>query len=553
MNLSNLTKEQKQYIILGAIVVVSLGAGLIFGVGKLTSSMSADKAELEDLSSKVERAERTLSGYGKIKTSFEQTILELEEHLDNVPPDQNYYSWATEIIYTKGRSVGLEIESVDEIGMSGGQKTDPSSPVYFEVYSLRVTARGGYQQVEDFLNTIEEHYPLVRFSGLEISRGQLPEVHNVQLFVQWPFKLNRIAKLWEGESIGQQTKVAKNVPAIEPASAVKKPVSEPTPEIKAPVPVAAVAKPAPAPVVAPDPEPIVKAPKPVVKVRQPTPPPPKREPVPEVVKPAPVAAVAKPAPAPVVAPDPEPIVKAPKPVVKVRQPTPPPPKREPVPEVVKPAPVAAVAKPAPAPVVAPDPEPIVKAPEPVVEVKQPAPPPKRAPVPEVVKPAPIVAVAKPAPAPVVAPDPEPVVEIVEPAQEPVQLDSILASMDAEEGDSKSEVPSADENFSSLLASLGSHGTDAPEPVEEEPVPQQDDLAAYVQQLEETPIEVEEPAPEIIEQVEVVEVPRADVPVRYESSSKSAKILEELLKKGKPKVSGSLGSFLDGIVEDINDN
>jgi hypothetical protein len=210
---------------------------------------------------------------------------------------------------------------------------------------------------------------------------------------------------------------------------------------------------------------------------------------------------------------------------------------------VKPEPVVAAAK----PVLAPAPEPIVKAPEPIVAVEKPTPPPKREPVPEPMKPEPVVAVAKPVPAPA------PVVEKAEPAKESDHLESLLATIDSMGEEAEPEAPAQDENFASMLASLGSHGTEPQEQVSE-PVPAQDDLAAYVQQLEVESAVMNVTTPEIVEQIEVIETPvsDADVPVRYVTSSKSAKIIEELLMKGKPKGSGSLGSFLDGIVEDIND-
>ena len=54
-------------------------------------------------------------------------------------------------------------------------------------------------------------------------------------------------------------------------------------------------------------------------------------------------------------------------------------------------------------------------------------------------------------------------------------------------------------------------------------------------------------------VVVVEEPEEDLPITYVSTAKSAKKLEEILVKGKPKTSDSLSSFLGGLVEDINAN
>ncbi|MDF7823650.1 hypothetical protein P4B35_06455, partial [Pontiellaceae bacterium B12227] len=307
MNLSELTKEQKQYIVLGGIVLGAVIFGIVWGVKFSLSTIDGAKEELADLNGKIDRAEKSLSKSFKTKGDFEQSIVQLEEYLTYVTPGQNYYSWATEIVYSKGRKVGLEIESVDEVGMSTSGKGVPGNPEYLETYSLRITARGGFRQTKAFLREIEENHPLVRFSGLEIGKGMKPEVHEIQLFVQWPFKMDRIAALWEGQTRRNNAAVAENKSSADTKPAIEKTKAE-----------VAVAKPVKKAATAPEekkPEPVVAVVKPKPASRlQPTPP---VEPVPEVKKPEPVVAVVKPKPAPRL------------------QPTPP---VEPVPEVKKPEP-----------------------------------------------------------------------------------------------------------------------------------------------------------------------------------------------------------------------
>ena len=261
MNLSKLSKEQKQYIALGAIGVIAIGYGLFAGVGFAVNKISDAKSELEDLNMKIDRADLELSKQSETIDDFEHTITVLESHLSNLPPEVNYYSWATEIVYSKGRNAGLEVESVDEVGMSTPSAEDLEDPVYFETYSLRITARGTYESVKLFLKEIEDNHPLVRFSGLEIAKSTDPEKHNVQLFVQWPFKLNRIAQLWKDQRRG--------------AVVAKQSVPEPEAEKASPVVASASEKTVkPEPVIEPKPEPVKPAPV-IAKaepVKQPTPP-----------------------------------------------------------------------------------------------------------------------------------------------------------------------------------------------------------------------------------------------------------------------------------------
>ena len=165
VNLSELTKNQKQYILLGIIIAGVAISGIVIGVKFSISTMNKAKVELADLNNKIGRAEKALSKSTKTRDDFEQSIVQLEEYLDHVTPGQNYYSWATEIVYSTGRKAGLEIESVDEIGMSSSRKGMPVDSVYLEAYSLRITARGGFRQIKAFLRDIEENHPLVRFLG----------------------------------------------------------------------------------------------------------------------------------------------------------------------------------------------------------------------------------------------------------------------------------------------------------------------------------------------------------------------------------------------------
>lgn len=136
MNFKNLSKEQKQYIALGGIVTVALVGIIIFGIKVSLSSISVARLELSDLTSKIESSDRALSKKGKTREEFVRTMHELKEHLQSIPPDRNYYSWATEIIYAKARVVKLEIDAIDEQTRTGaaaksGEKKKPDAGVVF--------------------------------------------------------------------------------------------------------------------------------------------------------------------------------------------------------------------------------------------------------------------------------------------------------------------------------------------------------------------------------------------------------------------------------------
>jgi hypothetical protein len=198
MNLSTLTKEQKQYMMLGAIVLAGLVILVVFGIRVSLSSISKARLELLELTGKIESAEKSVARSDRSNPEFSASIETLQACLADVPPDRNYYSWATEIIYRESRLVGFEIDAVDEIIVPApAEDKQEKSGVELESYALRITAHGGYENVKQFLNRFAVNHPLVRVTGIEISKSTQPDVHDVQLFIEWPFNLGYITESWQ--------------------------------------------------------------------------------------------------------------------------------------------------------------------------------------------------------------------------------------------------------------------------------------------------------------------------------------------------------------------
>lgn len=204
MSFSDLSKEKKQYLALGGIVAVILIVLSVFGIKVSLSSISEAKLELQDLTEKIEKAEKSVALSHREKPEFCSTVEELKLHLSNIPPDRNYYSWATEIIYAEAREINLDIDAIDEINVvSAPEQSSESDKVELESYSLRITAHGGYDCVKQFLKRVADNHPLVRVTGFEISSGREPEIHDVQLFIEWPFNLGYVAKGWKDIGMAQ--------------------------------------------------------------------------------------------------------------------------------------------------------------------------------------------------------------------------------------------------------------------------------------------------------------------------------------------------------------
>ena len=200
MIFEGLTKQKKQYLALGAIGAVALVVVIVFGVKVSLSSIGEAQVELEDLTRKIESADRALSKQEQVRKEFFETSEELKGMIRIIPPQRNYYSWATEIIYAKARQAGLEVDAVDEqtnMGMVEPDDAEAGSEIKLESYALRITAHGGYTHVMNFLEKVEKDHPLVRVTGIDISTGSDPETHDVQFFIEWPFNLGFVTDSWD--------------------------------------------------------------------------------------------------------------------------------------------------------------------------------------------------------------------------------------------------------------------------------------------------------------------------------------------------------------------
>ncbi len=219
MSLSDLTKELKQMIILGALGSVIVAVLLYFGIQFSISSISVAKEELEDISHKIERADQSLENRDRTVVELAESIGRLKEYLERTPPERNYYSWATEIIYSMARESSIEVDAIDEVGSAA--RANNATAIELDSYSLRITAHGGYESIRNFLKRIEIEQPLVRFTGLDINKSQKPEVHDVLLNVEWPLSLGSISSVWDSieqkqKAIGCYKSGTENLDLLEP-------------------------------------------------------------------------------------------------------------------------------------------------------------------------------------------------------------------------------------------------------------------------------------------------------------------------------------------------
>lgn len=207
MNLKDLSKAQQQYLaagVLGVVVlVVLLAYGFKFGSRKITDAQN----DLDALTKKIESADRALSRRTQTSLENARVAASLRDYLLNSPPE-NYYA-ASEAVYPKAKKLALEIDSIDEVKIRSKAAIGKRGAEFrFETYTIKITARGGYDNVKTFLSMLAKDFPLARVTGIEISVGSSPESHNVLIFVQWPFNFAALAKDLDEVKLQPTAKVA---------------------------------------------------------------------------------------------------------------------------------------------------------------------------------------------------------------------------------------------------------------------------------------------------------------------------------------------------------
>jgi hypothetical protein len=191
MNLSNLNPDQKKMLILaglvGTVALYSLGT---FGVRPFLSRAGQASTDLRELQRQMDKAQQTLNREPQIREDSDRTTKHLREAAtEHIPPVVNAMSWLAERIYRSARLVGVDIESVNDLGAATvpWQANDAANQRAFAPYTVRIAAQCGYRDLVRLLAALEHSNPYLCVSEIVIAAqpGE-PERHRVTLSVEWP-------------------------------------------------------------------------------------------------------------------------------------------------------------------------------------------------------------------------------------------------------------------------------------------------------------------------------------------------------------------------------
>jgi len=216
MSFKELDEEQKKRLLISVVIGVAIIVATFFGIKFSLSSIAKANLELDDLAGKIESADRSLSRQDQVRKGLAETIGTLETYLSDAPPEKNYYSWASEVIYAKARQAEVDIDSIDEQTQKGATtlKGKGTAALKLEAYSLRITTHSSYENLKLFLSLIEENHPMARVVTVEISSGKDPEIHDIKVVMQWPFNLSSVADAWDDVKIDNPTSANSNPKSV---------------------------------------------------------------------------------------------------------------------------------------------------------------------------------------------------------------------------------------------------------------------------------------------------------------------------------------------------
>ena len=190
MDWASLSKGKKQALILAAMWVVGgIGALYYFVLAPYFAHRTTSANELDVLTAKIEQAQVILREKSRLLAEYALCTEEFNHAIENyIVPMDNPLSWVTEKIYANARQVGVDVQTVAELG---------SSLPYWDVavksersvkpYGVRIVTECSYPQLIDLVEALEKSNPALCITDISISpQDQTPSKHILNMTVEWP-------------------------------------------------------------------------------------------------------------------------------------------------------------------------------------------------------------------------------------------------------------------------------------------------------------------------------------------------------------------------------
>jgi hypothetical protein len=191
---SDLNKQQKEYLILGVMGVVTLIAVLQnLVIAPTRAKAGAARETIGKLASEVRTGESILARDRTTRNRLQTVSGDMLERMEReAPPDFNRYTWALSRI----SRIARQHDIFPQIREFGGQRFVPHRQPHSQIstksgmwipYTVEVDFRTGYAQTIEFLQSLHEEEPLSSVGQLTLrANPDDPKNHLVTLLIEWP-------------------------------------------------------------------------------------------------------------------------------------------------------------------------------------------------------------------------------------------------------------------------------------------------------------------------------------------------------------------------------
>lgn len=194
MKFSELSKQQKEYLILavmGVATLITVLQNLVISPKQVKAA--AARETVGKLASEVRTGETILSRDRTNRSRLRRVSADILQRMEReAPPDVSRYTWALGRITPIARQHNI----FPQIREFGGQRYVPHRQPHNQIrakssmwipYTLEVDFRAGYAQTQDFLRTLHEKEPLASVGQLTLrANPEDPLHHLVSLLIEWP-------------------------------------------------------------------------------------------------------------------------------------------------------------------------------------------------------------------------------------------------------------------------------------------------------------------------------------------------------------------------------
>lgn len=199
INFSQLTKEQKQYVFLGVVVLAIFVWLGVLGAKEVLSSMTSIDTELAEVDGKLKDALRKEAEYKQVSQDYLPTVQQTMKYLVQDLPDRNRLTEIQTKIYLLEKGTEFSVVDIKEIELAPLGGSAGRGVLTLNSYALQINAKGSYESVLQFLAALYKEFPLVRVVCVNIkSQPQDPEQHLVEIQVQWLCDFSSFFEKWEG-------------------------------------------------------------------------------------------------------------------------------------------------------------------------------------------------------------------------------------------------------------------------------------------------------------------------------------------------------------------